>query len=251
MPATKTQLDAAHAQEAEAELDDRYIEVPLAGHDGVVKDVRTMPANKWRASALRCLQRGDIDGFMASVLHEDDYDTYEELDPDQDGFGKVRRGRSPALRRPTGKVQWAFQVWEQYAEELEDDLLPRVDVLDLHRGQLSWRRLRVLIEGLPPESRTLTAMRNALTDEEFAQHAEKGEPEKGRWSQQEQLLAAVYDRLGTVQHVLISANTDSKSKRPKPPEPMRRPGSRAVKPKQEISEQQADTLFRLLNPEAA
>lgn len=88
MPTTKKQLDAARAQEAEAELDDRYIEVPLAGHDGVVKEVRTMPANRWRASALRCLQKGDIDRFMASVLHEDDYDTYEELDPDQDGFAK-------------------------------------------------------------------------------------------------------------------------------------------------------------------
>jgi hypothetical protein len=97
----------------------------------------------------------------------------------------------------------------------------------------------------------MTAMRNALTDEEFAQHAEKGEPEKGRWSQQEQLLAAVYDRLGTVQHVLISANTDSKSKRPKPPEPMRRPGSRGAEPKQVISEQQAATLFQLINGGAA
>ncbi|WP_394436303.1 hypothetical protein [Streptomyces sp. SGAir0957] len=94
-------------------------------------------------------------------------------------------------------------------------------------------------------------MRNALTDEEFAEQAEKGEPERGRWSQQEQLLAAVYDRLGVVQHVLIAANSDGKSRRPRPPEPMRRPGSRAVKPKQQMTEQQADVLFRLLNPEAA
>lgn len=97
----------------------------------------------------------------------------------------------------------------------------------------------------------MTAMRNALSDEEFAEQAEKGEPERGRWSQQEQLLAAVYDRLGAVQHVLIAANTSSKSKRPKPPEPMRRPGSRAMQPKQEISEQQANTLFQLINGGAA
>lgn len=97
----------------------------------------------------------------------------------------------------------------------------------------------------------MTAMRNALTDEEFAEQAENGEPEKGRWSQQEQLLAAVYDRLGTVQHVLIAANSDSKSKRPKPPEPMRRPGSRAVQPKQKIDEQQAAVLFQLINGGAA
>jgi hypothetical protein len=87
MPTTKTELDAARAQEQEA-LVGEHIDVPLAGHDGVVKDVRVLPANKWRASALRCLTRGDIDGFMELVLHQDDYDTYEELDPDQDGFGK-------------------------------------------------------------------------------------------------------------------------------------------------------------------
>jgi len=93
----------------------------------------------------------------------------------------------------------------------------------------------------------MTAMRNALSDEEYAEQAEKGEPEKGRWSQQDQLLAAVYDRLGSLQHVLISANTESKSKRPKPPEPMRRPGSRAVKPKQKITPQQAEFLTAMLN----
>lgn len=96
----------------------------------------------------------------------------------------------------------------------------------------------------------MTAMRNALSDEEYAAQAENGQPEKGRWSQQEQLLASVYDRLGAVHHVLVCANTDSKSKRPKAPEPMRRPGSRAVK-RQTMSEQQASTLFHLLNPDAA
>lgn len=97
----------------------------------------------------------------------------------------------------------------------------------------------------------MTAMRNALSDEEYAAQADKGEPEKGRWSQQEQLLAAVFDRLGAVHHVLVCANTDSKSKRPKAPEPMRRPGSRGVQPKQKISDEQADTIFRLINGGAA
>ncbi|WP_306317203.1 MULTISPECIES: hypothetical protein [unclassified Streptomyces] len=88
MPATKAQLDAARAQEQEAEAGDGYVLVPLAGHDGVTKDVRTLPAGKWRASALRCLNTGDIDGFMKSVLHEDDFDTFVDLDPDTEGFGK-------------------------------------------------------------------------------------------------------------------------------------------------------------------
>lgn len=88
MPATKAQLDAARAQEQEAENGDGYILVPLAGHNSVTKDVRTLPAGRWRASALRALNQGDIDGFMKSVLHEEDFDTFVDLDPDTSAFGK-------------------------------------------------------------------------------------------------------------------------------------------------------------------
>jgi hypothetical protein len=88
MPATKQQIEAANAQEQEAENGDGYITVPLAGHDGVTKDVRALPAGRWRASALRALNQGDIDGFMTSVLHEDDFDIFVDLDPDTTAFGK-------------------------------------------------------------------------------------------------------------------------------------------------------------------
>jgi hypothetical protein len=103
MPATKEQIEAARAQETEADLDDGYVTVPLAGYDGVTKDVRTMPANRWRASALRCLNQGDFDGFFAGVLHEDDYDIYEELDPTTDGIGKFAEAASRASGEALGK----------------------------------------------------------------------------------------------------------------------------------------------------
>lgn len=107
MPATKDQIDAARAQETEADLEDAYISVPLAGYDGVSKDVRVLPANRWRASALRALNRGDIDGFMEAVLHEDDYEIFEELDPDTDGIGKfaedVSRASGEALGKSSGR----------------------------------------------------------------------------------------------------------------------------------------------------
>jgi hypothetical protein len=93
----------------------------------------------------------------------------------------------------------------------------------------------------------MTAMRNALTDEEYAEQAEKGNPERGRWSQTEQLLAAVHDQLAQIQHVLIAVNTDSKAKRPRAPEPMRRPGARGAKPKQKINNEQAAQLWSMLN----
>lgn len=97
----------------------------------------------------------------------------------------------------------------------------------------------------------MTALRNGMSDEELEEQAEGGEPEKGRWSQVEQLLAVIADRVARLEYVLISVNTEQKSKRPKAPEPIRRPGAKAIKPKQKLSEQQASTLFALINGGAA
>ena len=111
---------------------------------------------------------------------------------------------------------------------------------------MTWRQLRVLIQNLPGESATMTALRNALSDEELAEQADKGEPEKGRWSQTEQLLAAAVDALRRVEHVLICANTEKKH-HPEPPEPIRRPGAKAKPAKKALSDGAAKTLFRLIN----
>jgi hypothetical protein len=116
---------------------------------------------------------------------------------------------------------------------------------------LSWRRLRVLIQHLPPESATLTALRNELSSEELVEQAQRGEPEKGRWSQLEQLMAVVADRVARVEYVLICANTEKKSQRPDPPEPMRRPGAKPPRRKAKLTETSADRLFQLLNGGAA
>lgn len=103
MPATQEQIEAAKAQETEADTEGQYLTVPLAGYDGVSKDVRVLPANRWRASALRALNRGDIDGFMEAVLHEDDYEIFEELDPDTDGIGKFAEDVSRESGEALGK----------------------------------------------------------------------------------------------------------------------------------------------------
>lgn len=112
---------------------------------------------------------------------------------------------------------------------------------------MSWRRLRVIIQHLPPESHTMTALRNATPEQALEEQADQGEPEKGRWSQADQLLAAVYDRLGRIEYVLICANTESKGKRPPVPEPLRRPGAQPRKPKAKLTARSAETLFQLIN----
>jgi len=104
MSTTKKELDAAAAQEAEAEQElDPHVTVPLAGYDGVVKDVRALPANRWRASAFRALNGGDMDTFMELVLHEDDYDLYEDLDPDMDAIGRFAEAAARAGGEDLGK----------------------------------------------------------------------------------------------------------------------------------------------------
>lgn len=104
MPTTKQAIDAAAAQEAEAEQEvDPYVTVPMAGYDGVTKDVRALPAGRWRASALRALNLGDFDAFMSLVLHEDDYGIYEDLDPDIDAISHFSEAAALAGGEELGK----------------------------------------------------------------------------------------------------------------------------------------------------
>lgn len=115
---------------------------------------------------------------------------------------------------------------------------------------MTWRRLRVLIEHLPAESHTMTALRNELSDDELAEQADKGEPEKGRWSQLEQLTASLLDAVRRLEYVTICANTE-KGKQPQPPDPTPRPGAKARRAKPKLSDEQAERLFRIINGGAA
>jgi len=94
-------------------------------------------------------------------------------------------------------------------------------------------------------------MRNELSDEELAKQAETGEPEKGQWSQTEQLLAAISDRLANFQYVYSCSHIENKAKWPPPPEPMRRPGAKPKRAKPKLIDGRADELFQLINGGAA
>lgn len=111
------------------------------------------------------------------------------------------------------------------------------------------RRLRVLIQRLPPESATMTALRVAMSAEEYEEQARSGEPEKGRWSMDQQLLAGISDALQDLQYITVVANSDGKGRRPKRPEPMRRPGVGAGAPKRRetLTDTHADFLFSMIN----
>ncbi|MGW6946194.1 hypothetical protein ACWGHD_04625 [Streptomyces xanthophaeus] len=115
---------------------------------------------------------------------------------------------------------------------------------------MTTRRLRVLIEHLPPESSTMTALRNALSPEEVAAHADDSKPEEGRWSQQELLLASLSDAVRALEHTLICLKVE-KGKWPTRPAPMRRPGVDVPETKPGLSEARAETLFQLIHGGAA
>jgi len=96
---------------------------------------------------------------------------------------------------------------------------------------MSWRRLRVLIENLPPESAYGTSVRNALGPERLQEIASKQSDDKhGAWSQTDMLLA----RLGDLLAHAMWMQTDAKTP---PPEPWPRPGvgvvSREIAPEVE------------------
>lgn len=97
----------------------------------------------------------------------------------------------------------------------------------------------------------MTALRNALSEEELEEQAERGEPEKGRWSQHDLLLASAVDAVRRVEWVLKCVNAESNAKRPEPPEPIARPGAKARKPKTTLTPAGAEVLFQLINGGAA
>jgi len=83
-----------------------------------------------------------------------------------------------------------------------------VDLLDSHRGRLSARRLRVLIEHLP---RTAALVR--------VLHGEEAE-----WGLTEHLLAAAVDQLAIGNWLFATAHTPEQTDPPARPSPIPRPG---------------------------
>ncbi|MGW0468338.1 hypothetical protein ACWDX6_24185 [Streptomyces sp. NPDC003027] len=70
---------------------------------------------------------------------------------------------------------------------------------------MSIRRLRILIDHLPPESATKTAIRNAIDPRELEAVTGEYRPDQGQWSGVEMLLASVKDEVTKLRLVAIAA----------------------------------------------
>lgn len=111
----------------------------------------------------------------------------------------------------------------------------------MYRGGLSLRRLRILIEHLPPESATKTAIRNAIPAVEIERATGEHRPDRAPWSGVELLLAALKDEVILSRHVAIAAAGG------KPPEftPTPRPG---IPPRSAQKRGLTDEQRRALDP---
>ncbi|WP_432053752.1 hypothetical protein [Streptomyces sp. bgisy022] len=90
------EVTAADAQEIEAE--GHYVTAELCG-----EEVRIVPPAAWRVSWQRMLTQGLIFEFAEKVLHPDDYDFFEELDPTSEEFQAFVVDASERSGEPLGK----------------------------------------------------------------------------------------------------------------------------------------------------
>ncbi|GAA0637215.1 hypothetical protein GCM10009535_11920 [Streptomyces thermocarboxydovorans] len=125
-----------------------------------------------------------------------------------------------ALRRGAGGIAGLRRFLEEYAEAVEWDIAhywPGRSLLELYRGQMSWRELRVFLKHLPTDSATARAVR-------------KSTPEEDAWTLVPQLLASVVDAVRENSFLQLKLHGDpKKTGRLKPPDPIPRPGVEPAK----------------------
>jgi hypothetical protein len=106
---------------------------------------------------------------------------------------------------------------------------------------MSIRRLRVLIDHLPPESFTKVAIRNSLPTEELEKASEGARPDKAPWSGTEMLLASVLDAIRQGNAIAVAAAGG----KPAEVKPTPRPG---ILPESSSRPRLTDEQRRLLDP---
>lgn len=132
-----------------------------------------------------------------------------------------------AGRRP-GEIRSLRGFLAEHAEAVEADLLScyRIDLRDLWRGGLSYRRLWVLLKHLPADSWTQTALRDSA-DSDLTELAvpERENQSFGPWALSNYQLAALTDEVAWLRFVVArtAGNKDYPEPKPQPRPGMRRP----------------------------
>jgi len=99
---------------------------------------------------------------------------------------------------------------------------PGRSLLELYRGAMSWRELRVFLRFLPWESATARAVRGST-------------PEEDHWNPDRQLYATLIDSVRENTFAMVRLHGDpKKTSRLKPPDPIERPGVEVRKHKSNV-----------------
>lgn len=121
-------------------------------------------------------------------------------------------------RRWPGGIRGLADLLTRHAEAVEADLLERgIDLVDFYRGKITLRRIVVAIRQLPAGARLWKALAPPQAGKSDAT------PGDAAWSGVEHKLAAVFDAVQNVTHVLQVVNSE-KGKAPPAPARMPRPG---------------------------
>lgn len=120
-----------------------------------------------------------------------------------------------AVRAGAGGIAGLRRLLEEHGEAVEWDLArywPGRSLLELYRGEMSWRELRVFLRYLPQDSATARAVRGST-------------PEEEAWTLDRQLLATIADAVRENTFATVKVGGDpKKTGRLKPPRPIPRPG---------------------------
>lgn len=120
-----------------------------------------------------------------------------------------------------GEIAGLAAFLEEHCEAVEADLQRwyGIDLRDLWRGRMSYRRLWVLLNRLPQESWTQTILRDRTPDDALVAPA-RDEQRFGPWALDNYQLASVLDAIRHLEFTLARVNGNEWP----PPDPTPRPG---------------------------
>lgn len=117
-------------------------------------------------------------------------------------------------------------------EAIEHDLLVRgIDLGDLYADRMSIRRFRVLVRGLPEESRMKTVLRRIYREQGAAKTTPIEELPAEVWSTQEWMTATLIDEVRVTRWLYAAKNRKPGTPAPPFPDLMPRPGGQPRKRK--------------------
>lgn len=95
---TETTPEKTSSEAQEQEATGAYGVASLAG-----VDLRVKPVGQWRPSYLRALREADFDTWADGALHEDDSQTFKDLDATFDEIGQFTSDAMSAAGETPGK----------------------------------------------------------------------------------------------------------------------------------------------------